>query len=52
MPKPVTKDEAQAAVAEIAATVSANTADPETRDAQLAAVRDLAHLIDQTPDHH
>ena len=50
MPQPVTKDEAQAAVDQIAATVSANTKDPEAREAQLAAVRDLARLIDQTPD--
>lgn len=50
MPKSVSKDDAQAAVAEIADTVAGNTTDAETRDAQLAAVRDLQRLIDQTPE--
>lgn len=47
----VTKAEAQAAAEQIAATV-ADTRDPNGHDRadQLAAVRELQRLIDQTPE--
>lgn len=50
MPEPVTKEQAQAAAAQIVAIVT-DTRDPNGADQadQIEAARDLQRLIDQTP---